>query len=207
MNILVKYIRSSPNDDRLVITLIRALSIILILACTQFCSTWAEDNQVRARFILPQSYRAEGKITLSYTRHGEQSIEHHLAFSEITDSFMQRSKVSIGYVSYEQNEYYNRANTIIKVNNQGRCEGYTKEPLIPELYWFAKLTYTDDELNRYFASGKFESGPSVLLRMPISSLTNSSKVSSIEHTFFLICLESCNSCQNSIIINFLSGLI
>lgn len=147
--------------------------LALLLAIVSVNQVSAADVDKKTLFYLAPSFRSEGKILLKY-EHKDNVIEHHLVFSEVSDAIGKRSKVRIGYMSYEPNEYYIRDGTILKVNDLGRCELMGKNDkssseikIIPELDWFVKMSYTNEELMKYFAKHKFESGPSILLRMPL----------------------------------------
>ena len=79
------------------------------------------------------------------------------------------SKLSIGYASYQPTVYYARGNTIFtKSSKTGQCEKISTA-FVPELYWFLRYTYTDQELQEAtVGAGKgYHMGPTGVLLMLI----------------------------------------
>ena len=151
--------------------------LLLLLLFTQNAAriTVSGKDPNIVRFILPRSFRAEGRITLVY-KQSDNQVEHQLAFEEVTSFVSSRSRVKIGHVSYEPTVYYNREGRVLKLNEQGRCEPFdggqgNHLKMIPELDWFARMSYTDEELAKAVGENRFEMGPSLLLRIPLINAT------------------------------------
>lgn len=88
-------------------------------------------------------------MTLEYFKN-EEKIKYQLAFSEVVDSTTRRSKVTIGYVSYDPIVYYSRDGNMLMVDKHAGCVNMRQmdHMFVPQLDWFIKLSYTNAELEQ-----------------------------------------------------------
>ena len=125
---------------------------------------------------LPESMKTEGKITLEHLSETGDITKHHLVFTELIDGRLQRSKLSIGYVSYEPVEYHNRQGRTLELNENKQCSLLEKKfEFIRELAWFLRYTFTDEEMTTFLKKFPHLIGPSGVLTM-MNSLNQSPKV-------------------------------
>jgi hypothetical protein len=162
------------NMSKLASLLVKlALAGLALVAAV--CQAADDDNVVVTMDPIPFARRIEGRLMLEYVD-GDKRVQNKLAYTEVTDDATQRSKVSIGHVSYEPSVYYARGKTVLTVNSvDKRC---VKLPdgsrFLPEFDFFMRYTYTDAELDE--AQSKFKAdckSPTALLLMhmnrPVSS--------------------------------------
>lgn len=126
----------------------------------------------------PGSKRTEGRVTLEYFKNDEK-IKTHLAFSEVIDSDLKRSKVTIGYVSHEPTVFYSRDNTILMVDKKAGCVNLKEMNhfFVPDLDRFLKLSYTQEEMEKGIrADRRHHIGPSGVSLMISKSVSSSTQV-------------------------------
>lgn len=141
----------------------RPTLVIITFILTLIASlSHADDSVAPETIYLPDSMRAEGRITLTYSA-GNQTVAHHLAFTELVDRKRIRSKISIGYLSNPLKEYHTQWGKKLMLDNQGRCREMKEDSFVPELDWFARMIYTDDEVRDFVRLVPEQIGPSGLL--------------------------------------------
>lgn len=145
------------------------LSLALIILVFTTNSSQADEPVTPETIYLPHSMRAEGRITLTYTPDGQRTYPHHLAFTEVIDGPSKVSKVSIGYLAYPMRKYYTGWNKTLVLDEEGKCGQVKANSFVPELDWFARMMYTDDEINQFFLIKSEQVGPSGFLWKIISS--------------------------------------
>lgn len=158
--------------------------ILVFIALAQTCQ--AADKSQGSKVYLPPTRRTEGRITLSHLHDGA-IIQHRLAFSEVIDSQAKRSKISIGYVSYEPVEYYTQSKWTLTVDS-GRCRPMANQTMtfVPELDWFARMIYEKGELYSFLGYNRHLIGPTGLIDILLFNIPNANV--SIE-----IHIDECNN--------------
>lgn len=159
------------------------VSIVSSLLIVILCSPWERvaeggDSPGPQTIYLPRSMRAEGRITLTYTD-GTEAVTHHLAFTELIDSERKRSKVSIGYISYQQAEYQSQWGQTITVDSESnKCKMLKTASFVPQLDWFVRMMYTDEEIESFLTLLPHQVGPSGLI-WKLIQYTGDQKVSRV----------------------------
>lgn len=119
-----------------------------------YCSSASKVEDVErvwVNFLMPNTRRTEGRITMEYVE-DDHRVKHELAFSEVNDGETRRTKLSIGYVSYQPKVYWALGDTVLTLNNNNdKCERISGEhalepKFLPEIDYFLRYSYTDAEL-------------------------------------------------------------
>lgn len=96
-------------------------------------------------------------------------VQHQLVFSEINDSDSKRSKVKVGYISHDPQEYIARKDLpVLIIDSDGSCRASNLESkfdFVPELQWFILQAFQAEQIIKFLQENPHLVGPTGIVKL------------------------------------------